>query len=141
MPASAATLAVVQEWIVKADHDLTAAVQILKLGKAAPVDTVCFHAQQCVEKYLKAVLVYRSIPFPKSHDIRLLMGLVPPRSRPALEVGLQDRLTKYATVTRYPESGLYISMTATRKAVALARRVRREVRRKFPKAALPKQKK
>lgn len=60
MPASEAVLTVVREWIVKAEHDLTAAVQILKLGKAAPTEAVCFHAQQCVEKYLKAVLVYLS---------------------------------------------------------------------------------
>lgn len=85
MSAVEAVLTVVREWIIKADHDLTAAAQILKLGKAAPVEIVCFHAQQCVEKYLKAMLVYRSIPFPKSHDIRVLMALVPRRSRPALE--------------------------------------------------------
>jgi HEPN domain-containing protein len=120
---------------------LTAAAHILKLGEDAPVDTVCFHAQQCVEKYLKAVLVYRSIPFPKSHDIRVLMALVPRRSRPTLEDTLQERLTDYASAVRYPESGLGISLTAARKAVALARRVRREVRRKLPKAALPKKKK
>jgi HEPN domain-containing protein len=141
MPAHEAVLTVVREWIVKADHDLTAAAQILKLGKAAPVETVCFHAQQCVEKYLKAILVYRSIPFPKSHNIRVLMALVPRRSRPALEEDLQDRLTEYASTARYPESGLDITLTAARKAVALARRVRREVRGKFPKAALPKKKK
>ncbi|MBY0525833.1 MAG: HEPN domain-containing protein [Gemmataceae bacterium] len=52
-----------------------------------PVEAVCFHAQQCVEKYLKAILVYRSIPFPKSHNIRVLMALVPRRSRPALPSG------------------------------------------------------
>lgn len=109
MRVSEATLTVVREWIVKADNDLTAAIQILKLGKAAPVETVCFHAQQCVEKYLKAILVSRSIPFPKSHNIRLLMDLVPRRSRPALEEGLQDRLTDYASATRYPESGEDIS--------------------------------
>jgi hypothetical protein len=49
MPASEAVLTVVREWIIKADHDLTAAAQILKLGKATPAETVCFHAQQCVE--------------------------------------------------------------------------------------------
>ena len=126
MPVSEAVLTVVREWILKADHDLTAAAQILKLGKDAPVDTVYFHARQCVEKYLKTVLVYRSIPFPKTHDIRILLGLVPRRSRPALEEDVQDRLTKYATVARYPESGMTISLTAARKAVAVARRVRRD---------------
>ena len=141
MRASEAVLTVVREWIVKADHDLTAAAQILKLGKDAPTETVCFHAQQCVEKYLKAILVYRGIPFPKSHDIGVLMVLVPRGSRPALAVDVQDRLTKYASAPRYPESGLDISLTAARKAIATARRVRREVRRKLPKAALPKKKK
>ena len=66
------------------------------------------------------------------------MALVPWRSRPALEDEASDRLTKYASAPRYPESGLDISLTAARKAVALARRVRREVRRKLPRAALPK---
>jgi HEPN domain-containing protein len=140
MPVSEAVLTVVREWIVMADHDLTAAGQILKLGKAAPVETVCFHAQQCVEKYLKAVLVYRSIPFTKTHEIRVLMTLVPRRWRPPLEEAVQERLTAYATVARYPESGLNISLTEARKAAALARRVRRQVRQKLPTAALPKKK-
>jgi len=138
MPVSKAVLTVVREWLIKADHDLTAAAQILKLGRATPTDTVCYHAQQCVEKHLKAVLVYRSVPFPKTHDIRALMALVPPRLQPAVDAAMQDRLTRYASVTRYPGSGTDISLTAARKAVALARRVRKEVRRKLPKSALPK---
>ena len=84
MPASKAILTVVREWLVKADNDLTAAAQILKLGKASPVETVGFHAQQCIEKYLKAMLVYRSIPFPKSHNIQVLLGLVPRSVPPPL---------------------------------------------------------
>jgi HEPN domain-containing protein len=141
MPASEAILTVVREWIVKADHDLTAAAQILKLGKATPTETVCFHAPQCVEKYLKSILVYRSIPFTKTHDIRALMALVPRRFRPTLDDAMQVRLTRYASVTRYPLSGLDISLTTARKAVTLARRVRREVRGKLPRRALPKKKK
>ena len=54
MPVAEAVLTVVREWIVKADNDLTAAAQILKLGKDTPTEAVGFHAQQCVEKYLKA---------------------------------------------------------------------------------------
>lgn len=125
MPVSEAVLQVVREWIVMADHDLTAAAQILKLGKAAPTETVGFHAQQCIEKYLKAILVYRSISVPNIHDIRMLMALVPRRWRPALEEEMQDRLTKYATGGRYPGSGLDISLAAARKAVMFARAVRR----------------
>jgi HEPN domain-containing protein len=133
-------LRVLREWVEKAENDLTAAVQILKLGKVAPTDTVCFHAQQCVEKYLKAILVYRAIPVPKMHDIQVLMKLVPPRCRPQLTVAQQKQVTTYAAVTRYPEAGLDIVLAEARRAVAVARRVRRAVRRVLPKAALRRKK-
>jgi HEPN domain-containing protein len=135
-----AILAVAREWIVKADHDLTMATHVLKLGKEAPPEGLGFHAQQCVEKYLKAILIYRSIPFAKTHDIGGLLNLVPKRYRPALDMGMQVDLTRYASVTRYPVPGPDVSLSAARKAVAAARRVRREVRRKLPRAALPERK-
>jgi HEPN domain-containing protein len=45
---------IVRQWVQKAENDLTNATFTLKLGAACPTDTVCFHAQQCVEKYLSA---------------------------------------------------------------------------------------
>jgi hypothetical protein len=68
------------------------------------------------------------------------MTLVPRKYRPVLDQTMQDKLTKYASVTRYPVPGPDISLTAARKAVAAARRVRRVVRQKLPKGALPKKK-
>jgi len=44
-------------------------------------------------------------------------------------------------VTRYPEAEPDISLAEARKAMAAARRVRREVRKQLPKAALAKKKK
>ena len=32
----------------------------------------CFHAQQCAEKYLKAILISRQVAFSKTHDLLLL---------------------------------------------------------------------
>jgi hypothetical protein len=64
------------------------------------------------------------------------MMLVPPDMRPGLDVEEQDRLTEYATVTRYPGKYDPISFSEARGAVAIARRVRREVRRLLPRAAL-----
>lgn len=141
MPVPKSSIEVIQEWLVKADNDLTAAAQILKLGATAPTDTICFHAQQCVEKCLKALLVFRAVPFPKTPNIRVLMTLVPPRWRPPLEEDVQDQFTDYASVIRYPEAGLDISPRLAHKAVALARRVRKEVRRKLPKTALRRKRK
>ncbi len=54
MPDRSELAAVVHEWTIKAENDLKNASHTLKLGKECPTDTVCFHAQQCVEKYMKA---------------------------------------------------------------------------------------
>jgi HEPN domain-containing protein len=86
------------------------------------------------------LLVYRAIPFPKSHNIRELRALLPAKLRPKLDTKTQDRLTVYATSKRYPDAEPDISLREARQAVALARRVRREVRRHLPKAALRRRK-
>ena len=47
-------------WIEKADHDLGTA-KLIFLHIPDYFDTVAFHCQQAVEKYLKAILVYYEI--------------------------------------------------------------------------------
>jgi HEPN domain-containing protein len=130
-----ALASLVQGWVEKADHDLIAARQILKLGDSSPTEAVCFHVQQCVEKYLKAMLVAIQAIVPKIHDIENLVSLLPRELRPNLGVDLQRKLTGFAVEPRYPDEPSP-SLAEARAAVALARRVRREVRRKLPKEAL-----
>lgn len=56
----------VRQWVEKADHDLRNADHTLTLhDEECPFDTVCFHAQQCAEKYLKGWLVYSNVDFPR----------------------------------------------------------------------------
>ncbi|HVS39071.1 MAG TPA: HEPN domain-containing protein [Gemmataceae bacterium] len=141
MPVPNPIVAVVREWVVKAEHDLINAAHTLKLGKDCPTDTVCFHAQQCVEKYIKALLVCRGTAFPKTHEIPVLRALLPPKVRPKLAAKIQDRLTAYAATHRYPGAGQELPLTEARQAVAVARRVRNEVRRHLPLAALRRDKK
>ena len=93
-----------------------------------------------MEKYLKGLLVFRAINFPKTHDISNLVALLPRRTKIELLLSEQRKLTGYAAALRYPESRL-VSLFDARKAVALARRVRRDVRRLLPRAALPWKKK
>jgi HEPN domain-containing protein/predicted nucleotidyltransferase len=141
MPAPEAVIRVIREWLRKADNDLTNAAHTLTLGKECPTDTVCFHAQQCVEMHLKALLVFRGTAFAKTHDIHELRALLPPKLRPKLDRKVQDRLTEYAAVLRYPESAPDVPLSEARQAVAIARRVRKEVRRHLPRAALRREKK
>lgn len=135
MPDRDKVLAVVRGWVTKAENDLKNAAQVLKLKKRCPTDTVCFHAQQCAEKYIKAVLVLKGIDFPGTHDLEKLTALLPVRTHLNLSAKEQGRLTEYATVARYPGWG-EIPLAEARRAVAIARRVRAALRKVFPKEAL-----
>jgi HEPN domain-containing protein len=69
MPADRRVLTIVRGWVEKAESDLKNARIVLGAGEECPADTVAFHAQQCAEKYLKALLVFEGIDFPKTHDL------------------------------------------------------------------------
>lgn len=127
----------VRQWVQKAENDLTTAVHALKLGKDCPTDTVCFHAQQCIEKYYKGLLTQHLIDFPKTHDLNALARLMSDPLLPMLTDEQRRRLTEYATVLRYPGDYQRITLAEARQAVALSRRVRSQIRKLLPKAALP----
>jgi HEPN domain-containing protein len=131
-------LIVARDWVEKAENDLKNAAYTLGMGNDCPTDTVCFHVQQCVEKYLKAFLILKSIDFPKTHDIKELVILLPVKSRPKLTPEEQRRFTDYATVTRYPGDYEPIPLAEARHAVRIARRVRNEIRKLLPKEILRK---
>ena len=88
------------QWLGFAKDDLDAA----RLGTdLVSTEILCFHAQQAVEKALKAVLVGHSTDFPYTHDIEELLATLeeagvscPVASPEAI------RLTRYAVLTRYP---------------------------------------
>jgi HEPN domain-containing protein len=77
MPGKDEPTHIVSQWLVLAKGDLKAAEHLLTLRDDCPTEVVCFHAQQCVEKYLKALLVARDIEFSKTHDIGALIKSVP----------------------------------------------------------------
>ncbi len=66
------------------------------------LEGLCFHAQQAAEKALKAVLVAKGFPFPKTHNIRTLLDLLPQDVIPPPEIEDAAGLTDYAVMSRYP---------------------------------------
>ena len=62
-----------QIFLKKAKSDLEAAEVLLEAG--ADVEQVLFHLQQAVEKLLKALLSFKGIDFPKTHDLEVLSQL------------------------------------------------------------------
>jgi UDP-N-acetylglucosamine/UDP-N-acetylgalactosamine diphosphorylase len=65
----------VREWIAKAEADHRVARRELNSDQPS-YDAVCFHAQQSIEKLLKAALVHRQTLAPKTHDLVKLAKLV-----------------------------------------------------------------
>ncbi|MEW5988311.1 MAG: HEPN domain-containing protein [Chloroflexota bacterium] len=90
------------EWLQYASEDL----QMAELAWGNSVyNQVCFHAQQCAEKTLKAWLVRHGLLPPRTHQIALLLGLCP-RPLPfsaALEMDLLT-LDRFYIPTRYPDA-------------------------------------
>ena len=64
----------IEGWFLKADHDLLAAQKEFS-SKEPLTDIICFHCQQCVEKYLKAYLTFHGKKFPKTHVLEDLTFL------------------------------------------------------------------
>jgi HEPN domain-containing protein len=78
---------------------------------------------------LKGGLIILGIAFPRTHDIEVLIGLMPRHVHFPLTVAQQRRLTEYATVMRYPGSYDIPKLSEAKEAVRLARRIRRQVRK------------
>jgi hypothetical protein len=61
----------------KAESDYRIAKQISR-NKVPEHDGVCFHCQQCAEKYLKALLEELAVTSPKTHNLMHLLTLLLP---------------------------------------------------------------
>ena len=122
----------VVQWIEKAENDLQNAEHTLTLQDNCPFDTICFHAQQCAEKYLKGLLFFLSIAFPKTHDLEALTSLVPDDISLGLDMGAVLSLNRYTIEARYPGDWEPITRAEAENAVAVARRVREAVRNNLP---------
>lgn len=129
-------VSVVRDWIQKAENDLVTAVHTLKLRRKCPTDTVCYHAQQCVEKYVKALLTLLNIDFPRTHDLTILARRLPKEVKLTSTLEELDRMTEYAITSRYPGDYEVISLAEARKAVQIARQIRQAVRRQLPRVVL-----
>ncbi|GAB4460735.1 MAG: hypothetical protein OHK0029_25090 [Armatimonadaceae bacterium] len=91
------------EWIDKAEGDFATSEREVVVTDKPNYDAVCFHCQQCAEKYLKAVLQEAGIPFPRTHDLSVLLTLILPL-KPQWQFlqPLLNLLTDYAVQYRYP---------------------------------------
>ena len=106
------------EWLLYARSDLILARREPEPGVL--LQSLCFHAQQATEKCLKAVLVDRGVSFPRTHNLTMLLELLPPECPPPPDVEQIATLSVYAVAPRYPQGLGEIGEDDYREAVRLA---------------------
>ena len=120
----------VRGWLRKAASDLKAMDASLNAGA---LDAACFHAQQCVEKYLKAYLVHAGLDFPYTHNLTKLVEICAGSDASFNSLALLVApLSPYAVELRY-DAEFWPSQEATQEARAAALAVKDFVLMLLPK--------
>lgn len=91
------------EWVAKAEGDFAMLERECRARKNPNYDGICFHCQQCAEKYLKARICEADISFSKIHDLVALLEQVL-CVEPKWETFREDLayLSDFAVTFRYP---------------------------------------
>ncbi len=91
------------EWVAKAEGDFAMMERECQVTDNPNYDGICFHAQQCAEKYLKARLCEADTSFSKIHDLVALLEQTL-AMEPAWETFRKDLayLSDFAVTFRYP---------------------------------------
>jgi HEPN domain-containing protein len=111
-----------RRYLQLADDDAAAFRGLLRLPEVK-FRLACFHAQQSVEKSLKAVLVFQGVNYQRTHDLHTLAslliknGVTPPCTPEEL-----TRLNPFAVTFRYDDTDIpLIQDAAVEKMVATMR--------------------
>lgn len=123
------------EWIKKAEKDYLVIKN--EISSKNPVyDAICFHAQQCIEKYLKALINEQGITIPKIHDLNVLFNICKPFASELEEYKEEiSDLSTFAIAFRYPgenasKNEANFSINAMKKIRKLIRKILKKINNK-----------
>jgi HEPN domain-containing protein len=92
-----------RQWFMLADADLTNAEFTITQTYPANEGIVCFHCQQCVEKYLKGFLRLHDVVIEKTHDLTKLLPQCGNINAEFYSIETQCvALNRYSVIPRYP---------------------------------------
>lgn len=118
------------EWIQKAEDDFITATLLLNSELEATSDAICFHCQQCAEKYAKAYLHHHVIEFPRTHDLLELLSLCRQHDPIFMTISTEMYLlNSYSVEIRYP--GRFTSLEEAEGALSTLQTVRTFIRSKL----------
>ena len=111
-------------WIEKADHDLGTAILTHRYIPKYR-DTIAFHCQQAVEKYLKSYIFKLGIKIKRTHDLVFLLERIDEKEK-IEQIWFEKvlELQDYAIEIRYPDQIIELTEEDINEAINIAREFR-----------------
>ncbi len=101
----------IKNWLFRANEDIAVIDNLINAGIENYTSTICFHAQQASEKFLKAFLVNHDVDFPRTHDLDFLLLECQKINKEAFQDINLKNLTEFGVSVRYPDD-FYIPLVS-----------------------------
>ena len=114
----------VSRWIMFAQKDYDAAYNMSLLHRPPPLEIICYHCRQSVEKILKAYTLAHSGPLIKTHDLESILKQCMEHDNQFGDFAdICAVLTGYAIASRYPLDEDWINEQDMETAVENAKKI------------------
>lgn len=122
---------IVKMWFKKAGNDLKNMENNLNSADV-PADSVCFHAQQAIEKYIKGATVYYGENVTKTHDLVHLLTAIG-KHIPELNdfENELDEISHYGVEIRYPDFSEDVPLEDAEKAYQMSLKIKQIIEGKI----------
>lgn len=108
------------EWLKYAEGDLKSA-QVLGIAENIPFRNVCYLAQQCVEKSLKALLILSNSDIIRTHDLDTLLLRLPDEMQKLFSEYDLSWLSEWSVEARYPGDWPEVTFAEANQAIGIAK--------------------
>lgn len=116
----------IRNWLYRAREDMAVMESLVNSGIESFTSTICFHAQQAVEKYLKSFLIYHDVDFPRTHDVDFLLMECQRIDRDRFKFDFKS-LTEFGVSARYPDDFYVPGVKETQEYCEIAVQVKNRV--------------
>lgn len=118
----------IRNWLYRAKEDVAVIENLIDSGIEFYTSTICFHAQQAVEKYLKSFLIYHDVDFPRTHDVDFLLIECQKIDNINFDFDFKS-LTEFGVSVRYPDDFFVPGVSETKEYSEIAKEVQGTVER------------
>ena len=121
----------IKDWFYQADQDFGTAIIVFQ-HVPSYFETVAFHCQQAVEKYIKGLLVYYDSNFKKTHDVVFLLELLADKTNISADLYSKAlSMEGFGVEIRYPNHKIYLTHEELDNTIKIAQEFRTFVMNKI----------